>query len=206
MRLRCLALVLVATSGFAQRWDNFHFGMKGGADSYQFMSDGRNDQTSQAFGFYAGLFFQFKVGEDFYLQPEVLYVGHKRDQYVHGIEYTINGTPVTTEWGEMRVRENILQFPLMAHYKFSNEFFGEVGPQLSYSLERNYDPITSGGASSQILQKPDYEKVDFTLAAGLGYHIAANFAFSARAYVGLSKREYEARSAGATIGIMAYFN
>ncbi len=206
MRLRFLALLFIATSAFAQRWDTFHFGMKGGTDYYQFLSDGRSDATSQSFGFYAGLFFQFKIDEDLYLCPEVLYVGHKRDQFVHGIGYTVGGMPMAGEWGEMRVREGIVQFPLVAHYKFSNDFFGEIGPQLSYSIERNYDPIVSGGVPSQITQKPDYEKLDVTIAAGIGYHIAANFAFSARAYVGLSQREYEARSAGVNLGIMAYFN
>ncbi|UMY67111.1 MULTISPECIES: porin family protein [unclassified Flavobacterium] len=205
MRLRFLALLFVATGAFAQRWDSFHFGVKTGADYYQFLSDGRNDATSQAFGYYVGLFFQAKIDEDLFLCPEVLYVGHKRDQFVHGIGYTVGGMPMAGEWGEMRVREGILQFPLMTRYRFSREFFGEVGPQVAYSIERNYDPIVSGNVPSQITQKPDYEKVDFTLAAGVGLHISSNFAFTARAYVGLTKREYEARSAGVNLGIMAYF-
>lgn len=206
MKLRFLLLLLTASGAFAQRWDNFHFGMKGGADYYQFLSDGQMDQTSQEFGFYAGLFFQFKIAEDLYLSPEVLYVGHKRNQFVNGIGYTVGGMPVAGEWGEMRVREGILQFPLLAHYKFSNDFYGEIGPQLAYSIERNYDPIVGSGVPSQITQKPDYEKLDVTITAGIGYHIAANFALSARAYLGVTKREFEARSAGVNLGVMAYFN
>ncbi len=161
--LSCLMLASVST--FAQR---FQLGIKGGTNISNFTGGNLDNTEHNALvGYHVGGFVGFYLGNNFSIQPEVV--------------YSTQGAKIKdlTTQEKQNFKLNYLNVPVLAKYEFNGGFFLETGPQVGFNV---------GSSKFQNQRVKDITKSsDFSWAAGLGYHAPFGLGIDARYNVGLSK-------------------
>ena len=155
-----LALLFAGTTTFAQR---FQIGAKAGGNLSNYT--GGNVQSDALAGYHIGGFLNFKFGEVFSVQPEVLYSSQ-------GAKFENLGEKTTIKVGYIAI-------PVMAKVKF-NTVYLEAGPQFSFKTNES-------GEIPNLPIKSFAKSMDLSLGAGLGYHSKSGFGIGARYLAGLSK-------------------
>lgn len=157
------ALLIAGTASFAQHFD---VGLKAGANIANFTgASNASDLKSKTYvGFYGGGFVSFYVGNNFAIQPEVLFSSQGAKYEQAGMTKDFKLTYITV--------------PVMAKYRFNGGFYIEAGPQLGVKLDEKID-----GNSSQDFAK----STDLSIAGGIGYHSSIGIGIGARYVAGLSK-------------------
>ena len=156
-----LALLLTSITAYSQ---TIQLGVKGGVNISNYT--GGNMETDALVGFHLGGFINFLAGDNFSIQPEVLFSSQ-------GARYNDAGN-------KSNLKVSYIIVPVMAKIKFNGGFYVEVGPQVGFKA----------GEDAQIPnQTIDHfaKNLDLSIGAGLGYHGESGFGIGARYMAGLSK-------------------
>ncbi|GIZ09451.1 porin family protein [Flavobacterium sp. UMI-01] len=149
------------------------FGVKGGANASLFGS-----KVDTKIGFQAGVFSKIKLVDNWYLQPEVLYLQQavKRDDFSIGLATFENGA----------IKLSYMYVPVMVKYYPVEKWFLEVGPQLGFLLNTKASAEYAGERVEPDVHD-EFEKMDFGVSGGSGYDFNDHFSVALRYYVGVSK-------------------
>lgn len=163
MKRVLLAVLVVCSSatGFAQ---SFQIGVKGGVNFSNYT--GGDFDTDGIVGFHVGGLMNFKFGQHFSIQPEVLFSSQ-------GAKIKSNLT------GDQNVRVSYVTVPMMLKLKSNRGFYIEAGPQVSFRAGEDFNEDASVDHFAKNL--------DLSLAGGVGYHSRSGFGIGARYIAGLSK-------------------
>ncbi|WP_018674436.1 porin family protein [Riemerella columbina] len=169
-----LGLALVAGSlSFAQQ-----FGAKAGLNVSSLSKDGYDDAKSKA-GFYAGVFMNAPLAENFSIQPEVIY-------------NNLGATLTKTDNFEHKRNLNYISVPVMFQYNATPEFYLEAGPEFSFlvgaSSETKFenDLAKTTYKNYKELNKDNFNGFNFGIGLGLGYNITPNIGINARYVAGFT--------------------
>jgi opacity protein-like surface antigen len=154
------ALALFAV-GFANAQDDggMKFGVKAGVNFTNFTGDGEWDGKT---GFFVGGLVDFGIGENFHIQPELLYS-------TEGAEVDLG------EFGTADYGISYLRVPVMFKYYIMEGLNLQAGPQVAFKIgtaEDELDEFT--------------ESIDFGLGIGGGYEMTNGLMFDVRYNLGLS--------------------
>lgn len=161
-KLILAAVVLVSATSYAQ---TFQLGIKGGVNVSNFTGGDFKDFDEKALiGFHAGAFVSFFLGENFALQPEVL--------------FSSQGAKLEKAGVEQNMKLSYVNVPVMLKYRFNGGFYLEAGPQIGFKVSENTDdmPINDFAKST-----------DLSIAGGLGFHSNIGLGIGARYTAGISK-------------------
>ena len=155
-----LAFFTSATA-FAQK---FEIGAKAGANISNFTGheNWQNAKTNSLVGFHVGGFVSFFLGNNFAIQPEVL--------------FSSQGAKYKDATHEENLKLNYINVPVMLKYRGNKGFYVEAGPQLGFKISESSSSIDSLGKST-----------DLSIAGGIGYHSKIGLGIGARYTASLSK-------------------
>lgn len=159
-----VAALMISGSAMAQ---HNNFGIKGGLNAYSIYNDNDADSDTKI-GFHLGLISHIHLGNQFALQPELIYS-------TQGAQYEIGGN---TE----KLNLNYVNVPLMFQYMFDNGFRMQAGPQLGFLVSAKTE------IENNTTDVKDYFK-PFELAFGIGVsyvHPPTGFGVDARYNFGLN--------------------
>ena len=161
-KLLIAALLFASTGAMAQK---FQLGLKAGANITNFTQMPiQNVSKSAVISFVGGGFINFMVGDNFSIQPDVL--------------FTTQGAKIDGAAGNTTYKVSYLSVPVMAKFKFNSGLFLEAGPQFSFKLGEDVP-------NSSIDQFAN--NLDVAVGAGLGYHGKSGLGVGARYMAGLTK-------------------
>ena len=154
-------LLLAGHSCFAQR---FQIGAKAGVNFSNFTGD--NIKSDGLVGFHVGGLLNFMVGNNFSIQPEVLFS-------TQGAKFDNGGM-------ERDLKISYINIPVMLKLKMNSGFYVELGPQVGFKLDED--------AEIPNLPVENFAKnLDLSLGAGIGYHTRSGFGIGGRYIAGISK-------------------
>ncbi|KGO85055.1 hypothetical protein Q765_18100 [Flavobacterium rivuli WB 3.3-2 = DSM 21788] len=174
------AALLMAVGFSAKAQEDVKLGIKAGVNFANFGGD-VEDADSRT-GFHAGVVAEFKLSENFSIQPELLYsqMGSKFEASgsFAGVAYSLEQTS----------KFDYLSLPILAKYYIIEGLSIEAGPQVGYLLSAKNE--VKGSGSDELLTSGDVKdgskSVDFGLAGGLAYDLPMGVFFQARYYAGIS--------------------
>jgi hypothetical protein len=140
------ALFLFVGTASAQ---HANFGVKGGLNLYNIHNDNNTKYDTKA-SFHIGMLLHFHVGPQFAIQPELLYSGQ--------------GAKYNTGNGDINLKLEYANVPVMFQYMFDNGFRLEAGPQIGFLTNAKAE---LNGNESDV--KNDIKNIDFAIGAGIGY-------------------------------------
>ena len=144
------------------------FGLKGGLNVSTLSNDQGNEMGSRL-GLHAGVLAHIHLSPQLALQPELVYSSQ-------GAKYTVGD-------GEHSLGLNYVNLPLQLQYMFNNGFRIQTGPQVGFLVNVN---DKRDGAETGFFTSDDFESVDFSWSAGLGYLTYSGFGVDARYNFGLN--------------------
>ncbi len=154
-------LLFIGNATYAQK---FQIGLKAGTNASNYT--GGNLDSKALLGFHAGGSFNFLLGNNFSISPEVLFSSQ-------GAKYNDLGN-------EKNLKVSYIQVPVMAKFRFNGGFYLEAGPQVGFKVGEDVDiPDETIGNFAKDL--------DLSVGAGLGFHSRSGFGIGARYIAGLSK-------------------
>ena len=155
-------LLLAGTASFAQRFD---IGIKAGANISNFSGSSNASQvkTNTLVGFHAGLFLGLYAGNNFSVQPEVL--------------FSTQGAKIEDGTTTKDYKLTYINLPVMLKYRFNGGFYLEAGPQVGFNVHS-----TVAGNSEDFAKS-----TDLAIAGGLGFSSKIGIGIGARYVAGLSK-------------------
>ncbi|MFV8327187.1 porin family protein [Flavobacterium sp. ZS1P14] len=159
MKKIILSVVIVFTFGFvnAQEKEAMSFGAKGGLNLATVTNA---DGSKTLVGFHIGFFGEFMLGDDFALQPEVL--------------YSTQGTDFDN--GDLKL--DYITVPVMLKYYVADAFSLELGPQIGFLVSAEEDGVDI---------KSDVKSIDFGINFGASYDVTENFMLGARYNLGVTR-------------------
>lgn len=152
---------------------SFEYGAKFGLSISELK--GTDNLKSLRSSFSAGLVSEYKFDAHFSLQGELLYArqGSSNRGNDEGVYF------------ENRIDLDYFNIPVLGKYYIEKGFAFELGPQLGYLINANYE--NKQAENSQIINlKDDFEKLDISLALGASYKTEWGFLVGARYSLGLN--------------------
>lgn len=130
-------------------------GIKGGLNVSNLYVDDVEDEDAR-FGFHAGIFAQYPIGEFFAIQPELLYSnkGSKATYDVLGLT------------GDYQLNLNYLDLPVLAVFKLGEAAEIHAGVYLAYLLAASTSTEGDFGDDYEELDKDHFNSFDFGLVGG----------------------------------------
>ncbi|MDQ1096277.1 MULTISPECIES: porin family protein [Chryseobacterium] len=180
----------VAVMSTLKEKEPVRFGIKGAANASQF-SEQQLNTKNQKLGFNAGVFVNIPLSTKFALQPEVLYNQIGAKSVLSSSEVQTGNTTVKTEQN-VSTTLNYISVPLMVHFRPTENFYFEAGPEFSYFIdgkdkgESIVSSTTNGTTSTQIqsasrdIDKDAIQRFNFGLGLGLGYYFTDHLGINAR--------------------------
>jgi len=162
-------ILLVFTMVNAQ---DTNFGIKGGANFSVFGSN-----VKSKIGYQAGGFTKMELSDNFYLQPELLYM----QQELEKNNFTFSGI---TGSGNLKI--SYLIAPLLFKYYPLNDLFIESGPQIGLLLSAK-GVAKYEGNTYNLDFKDNFKKIDLGFNVGAGYDLSEKIAINIRYNVGVTK-------------------
>ena len=162
----------------ANAQDNLKFGVKAGVNFATFGGD--VEDVDSRTGFHAGVVAEFKLSENFSIQPELMYsqMGAKLD-YVDSdgiIQYNVESTS----------KFDYISLPILAKYYIIEGLSIEAGPQIGFLVSAKQEDKISGIGEQSSDVKEGSKSIDFGLAGGLAYDLPIGVFFQARYYAGIA--------------------
>lgn len=154
-----LLLVALTTTGFAQ---SFKFGPKAGINISNYT--GGNIESSALVGAHLGGLLSFGIGQNFSIQPEVL--------------FSTQGAKIEDAGTKKDYKINYVSLPVMLKLRSNSGFYVEAGPQVAFRASENIPDQTIDNFS---------KNMDLALGAGIGYQAGFGLGIGARYVAGLSK-------------------
>ncbi|MHA6698023.1 porin family protein [Chryseobacterium sp. A321] len=160
------AALAVSSLTFAQQ-----FGVKAGVNVSN-ISDDNDVQTNSKTGYYAGVFMNAPIAEDFSIQPEVLYnsVGSKYD-------YGNASSTLTLDY---------ITVPVMFQYNVVPQFYLEAGPEFGFLVGAKSKVESGSFEGSSDLNKDNFNSFNFGVGLGAGFNITNNIGINARYVAGFT--------------------
>ncbi|WKS94471.1 porin family protein [Riemerella columbina] len=161
--------VAVSSLTFAQQ-----FGVKAGANFSSISKDGDFADTKGKTGFYAGVFMNAPLAENFSIQPEVIYNNV-------GAKVSLNNI-------DTKLNLDYISVPVMFQYNATPEFYLEAGPQFSFLVNSKIksDNQLVESVANYFNSKDNYNSFDFGMGLGLGYNFTPNIGINARYVAGFT--------------------
>jgi hypothetical protein len=193
-----LAIVLLTTGVIASQ-AQIKYGLKAGANFYQFGGKDAEDAGVEEsrkikIGIAGGGFVNFKISDNFSVQPEVLYSSEGNLQKEGDTKFTY--------------ALNYINVPVLVQYNASG-FYAETGPQVGFlmSAKAKFD---DGTDEEEEDVKDSFKGINFSWAIGLGYRLENGLGFGARYNLGLasiidSDDDIKITSSGFHIGLSYQF-
>lgn len=194
--MKKILLTVAAVAAFMSvQAQDAKFGVKAGLNVYTLTGD--IEGASSLTGFHVGGIAEFKLSDNFAIQPELMYSLQGAKSETSGSETT--GGFTSSFSGESKVKLGYLNIPVLAKYYVAEGFSLQAGPQLGLLLnaKSEYDITSSAGGfsvseSGEMDVKDSFKSIDLGLAAGAGYDTEFGLFFQARYVVGLSNISEEA--------------
>lgn len=171
-----LAATVIATGAIAQ----FTWGFKTGLNV---ASLNQSPYTTLKTSLYFGAFGEWRFGDVFAIQPELLY------SQQGGSDVKVDGK-ITTR---AKIRANYALVPVMAKFYVTRMLSVEIGPQAGYVLAaKRYTKIIDRTDSRAVtrhkerLNSSTFNDFEASLAAGVSYRLTRGFAVTARYSYGLT--------------------
>ncbi|MFL9836355.1 porin family protein [Flavobacterium sp. ST-75] len=165
MKKILLSAVALMAFGFASEAQDIKFGAKAGLNIADFGGDA--ETSGSRTGFHVGAVAEFKLTEQFSIQPELLYS-------MQGAKFeTVDGLTVVEE--DMKL--DYINVPIMAKYYLFEGFSIQAGPQIGF--------LMSAKAEDEDV-KDSFKSIDFALNGGVGYELTMGVFFQARYSAGLA--------------------
>ena len=158
----------------------------------QFQSGNVNYNSDYMFGFKGGVFADLPFTSTFGLMPQVLY-----SQKGGKVSETIAGTN-----GEIKVRTDYIDVPVLFAFKPSPEITLTAGPQMSFLLSQSTDISVNNTASPTITDTKDFRKSIIGGNVGIGYNfnsmvsLNANYMFDFQPMANDNVNQSKARNQG----------
>ncbi|MFH7018165.1 porin family protein [Flavobacterium sp. FlaQc-47] len=163
MKKIILSALAVMAFGFTNA-QSTRFGVKGGLNLSNIVGGDVEDSKSLV-GFHVGGFAEIKIADKFAIQPEILYSAQGS---------TFDGGPL---FGDVDLKLNYLNIPVLAKYYIVPKFSVEAGPQLGVLLSAK-----SEGEDV----KDGFKSVDFGFNVGAGFHFTEDLSINLRYTIGIS--------------------
>ncbi len=145
----------------------FQLGVKGGVNISNFTGGDVSELDTKALvGFHIGGLLSFKLGNNFALQPEVL--------------FSSQGAKLESAGNESNTTVSYINVPVMVKFKTEGGFYVEAGPQVGFKVGEDTDVP---GQTIENFAKD----LDLSIAGGIGYHSSIGLGVGARYIAGLSK-------------------
>jgi len=216
--LYLFAIALFATSYSSSQNKPFLFGIKGGIDTFKYVSNEslnrlNPDEFDNSLGYFIGGYLNIDVSKKLKIQPEIQLFFHNRTENIRNIEFQDpdNGvfiTPVGSS--NLDVKEQIIYLPVIFQYEIIPNLYAEAGPQFGYvikkKLEVNSDTFSFDGFDNAKILDYEFDNFDFGISVGLGYFITEEIGLNIRCYKGLNERDNILKSSILTFGIEFRFN
>lgn len=168
------AAIAVSSLTFAQQ-----FGAKAGVSVSSLSEDATLSDQKSKVGFNAGFFMNAPLGQNFSIQPELLY-----SQYGDKAEATV----ASNKYSYTRSLDYIT-VPVMFQYNATPEFYLEAGPELGFlvSAKNKVKNETTGNTVTETSNyKDDLNGFNFGLGLGAGYYFTPNIGLTARYVAGFT--------------------
>ncbi len=125
----------------------YQFGVKAGVNFAELFGDDAIPQSDRKIGYSAGLYANFKISNDFKIQPEVI--------------WSVQG-----EKSKSKGRYSIAYVNIPVMFKWINKkFYAEVGPQLGLLT------INTSQSVPDSIRLENFETFDLAINAGVGYEV-----------------------------------
>lgn len=179
-------IAAVAVLGMKNVEAQVSYGIKAAPQLTNLVGDDMDDVDNKAkVGFNAGVYANFRVSDQFAIQPEIQYStqGAKTSS-----SETVAG--VTTKQ-ELKAKLDYINVPVMVKWYAYDGLNFEFGPQVGFNTSAKLEgttTITEGDSSATFESDMDIEdaKTDFGLNFGVGYEMPAGFNVGFRYTHGLS--------------------
>ena len=164
--------------GFAAKAQEIKYGVKAGVNFATLTGDVPDDVKTRT-GFHAGVVAEFKLTEQFSIQPELLYSQQGTKYDIKDIDTGIN---IESTW-----KMDYLTLPIAAKYYIIEGFSVEAGPQIGYRLGAKIKAEASGFGEQEYDLKDDTKAIEFGVIGGVAYDLSIGLFFQARYNAGISK-------------------
>lgn len=159
-----IAAMMITGTAMAQ---HNNFGIKGGLNAYTIYSDD-NSTADTKIGFHLGLISHIHLGNQFAIQPELIYS-------TQGSQYTIGSTTA-------KLNLNYVNVPLLFQYMFDNGFRLMAGPQVGFLVSAKTEID-----NTKTDVKDNLKKIELAFGIGASYvHPPSGFGVDARYNFGLN--------------------
>ena len=160
-KIMILLAVFISTSASAQK---FEIGAKAGANISNFTGtdNWQNVKAKSLVGYHLGGFVSFFIGNNFAIQPEVLFSSQ-------GAKFESAGQTTDQKIYYVNV-------PLLLKFRTTGGFYIEAGPQLGFKTGESSSNMDSLAKST-----------DLSVAGGIGYHSQIGLGLGVRYTAGISK-------------------
>ena len=161
-----------------QAQEYFKFGIKGGLNISGFSGKDANQANfKDRTDIHLGLLSEIMLGEQFALQPEIIYSSQGGKSSTPGFN-ELSGEDFT-------FKVDYISLPVILKYFILPGFSIEAGPRFSFLIDSRVDATTSDGATTTDITNST-EKFDLGVAGGLGYELPLGFILQARYLRGFS--------------------
>ncbi|MEC5394945.1 porin family protein [Bergeyella sp. RCAD1439] len=172
------AALAMGSLAFAQQ-----FGVKGGLNVSSISKEGFSDAKSKA-GYYAGVFMNAPIAENFSIQPELIYnnLGAKATSST-----TVAGTTLSSSTRTINL--DYVTVPVMFQYHVVPQFYMEAGPEFGFLVNaKSKGETTIAGISTSFNNdiKDKMNTFNFGLGLGAGFNVTNNFGINARYVAGFT--------------------
>ncbi|UFK97469.1 porin family protein [Kaistella faecalis] len=180
------AAIAMSSLTFAQQ-----FGIKGGMNVSSLSKDSNLSDQGSKIGFNAGLFMNAPIGENFSIQPELLYsqMGEKYD-------YT---QPITGDRISGATHLDYVALPIMFQYNATPSFYLEAGPEfglLVSAKDKQKNETTGQTIAESGNYKDDLNSFNAGIGLGAGYYFTPNIGLTARYVAGLTDIYKDGQNSG----------
>ncbi|MUV03215.1 outer membrane beta-barrel protein [Flavobacterium rakeshii] len=166
MKKILLSATALLAFGFASQAQDIKFGAKAGLNIADFGGDA--ETSGSRTGFHVGVVAEFKLTEQFSIQPEIVYS-------MQGAKFeTLDGFASIVE---QDMKLDYLNVPIMAKYYLFEGFSIQAGPQVGFLMSAKVDDDDA---------KDSFKSIDFALNGGVGYELPSGVFFQARYSAGLA--------------------
>jgi hypothetical protein len=159
-----VSLLLITGAAQAQ---HVNIGIKGGLNAFTIMGDNSADFDPKI-SYHVGLLGHIHMGNNFALQPEVVYSAQGSISKIAGVDLSLN--------------MNYVNIPLLIQYMYDNGFRLQVGPQLGILTTAK---SKTGNVNTDV--KANYKSTDIGVSVGMSYvKPSTGFGFDIRYNHGLT--------------------
>jgi len=184
MKKIILSAIVLLGMGYTAQAQKATFGIKAGVNFATWGGD--VDDAKSRTGFHAGFVAEFNAGQNFAIQPELLYSQQ-------GVRFRETGSAFGVDYdSEAKLKFDYLTLPVLFKFYVAEGFNIYAGPQVGYLLNAETDgrfsfgPVDGSSSSDDDDIRDSANDLDFGLTGGIGYDSPTGIFVQARYYAGLS--------------------